>query len=338
LELYLTPIFRDSNAKITYKIISPTTYSCRHSVTISWTKEQQLAYVLDIPAVSCSAQYEQVTYSAITVATVSEQQSESYISTVALFSMFSCSPKEEKIYLRLPTAWRELYKDLLEQQQLRTDAADRLTIKKFRAVIQDQVEQEETDGVVLTSRFKQRNQGNNGTSNVPGSPQKPASEGSDSLRDLWAYKASTPAFQHMLQVRNTLPVLQYRQSILSTIDKHQVTIICGETGCGKSTQIPSFILEHELSKGVPCKIFCTEPRRISAISLAQRVSEELGEGPNALGTARSLVGYAIRLESKTSQQTRLIYATVGVVLRMLESSQRLEKVTHLIIDEVHERR
>lgn len=110
------------------------------------------------------------------------------------------------------------------------------------------------------------------------------------------------------------------------------------TGCGKSTQIPSFLLEHELSQGKPCKIFCTEPRRISAISLAQRVSDELGEGPKDLGTIRSLVGYAIRLESKTTPQTRLIFATVGVVLRMLESSNNLNEVTHLIIDEVHERR
>lgn len=67
------------------------------------------------------------------------------------------------------------------------------------------------------------------------------------------------------------------------------------------------------------------------------MSEELGEGPKDLGSMRSLVGYAIRLESKTSSQTRLIYATVGVVLRMLESSGGLQEVTHLVIDEVHER-
>jgi ATP-dependent RNA helicase DHX29 len=141
----------------------------------------------------------------------------------------------------------------------------------------------------------------------------------------------------MLPGRMNLPVFGYRDSILSTVEKNQVTIICGETGCGKSTQIPSFILEYELSQGRPCKIFCTEPRRISAISLAQRVSEELGENRDDLGTFRSVVGYAIRLESKMSPQTRLVYATVGVVLRMLESSGRLDEVTHLIIDEVHER-
>lgn len=103
---------------------------------------------------------------------------------------------------------------------------------------------------------------------------------------------------------------------------------------GKSTQVPSFILEDQLSKGKPCKIYCTEPRRISAISLAQResregslqlsakltigVSRELGEPPNAVGTLSSLVGYAIRLESNITRNTRLAYVTNGIALRMLE--------------------
>lgn len=101
--------------------------------------------------------------------------------------------------------------------------------------------------------------------------------------------------------------------------------------------MPAFILEHELSRGRPCKIYCTEPRRISAISLAQRVSEEMGDDKGAVGTSRSLVGYAIRLESHTTAQTRLVYATVGIVLRMLESAKGINDVTHLVIDEIHER-
>lgn len=106
---------------------------------------------------------------------------------------------------------------------------------------------------------------------------------------------------------------------------------------GKSTQVPAFILEHQLSQGKPCKIYCTEPRRISAISLARRVSEELGERKNDLGTSRSLIGYAIRLESNTSKETRLVYATTGIVMRMLEGSNDLKDITHIVLDEVHER-
>lgn len=112
----------------------------------------------------------------------------------------------------------------------------------------------------------------------------------------------------------------------------------GLTLCsGKSTQVPAFLLEHELSQGKHCKIYCTEPRRISAISLARRVSEELGENKGDLGTSRSLVGYSIRLEANTSRETRLVYATTGIVMRMLEGSNDLREITHLVLDEVHER-
>lgn len=106
---------------------------------------------------------------------------------------------------------------------------------------------------------------------------------------------------------------------------------------GKSTQVPAFLLENELSQGRHCKIYCTEPRRISAISLAKRVSEELGEKKGDLGTSRSLVGYSIRLEANTSRETRLVFATTGIVMRMLEGSTDLREVTHLVLDEVHER-
>lgn len=109
------------------------------------------------------------------------------------------------------------------------------------------------------------------------------------------------------------------------------------THSGKSTQVPSFILEHELLKGKPCKIYCTEPRRISAISLARRVSEELGERRNDVGTSRSLIGYAIRLESNVSKENRLVFATTGIVMRMLEGSSDLRDITHIVLDEVHER-
>ena len=71
--------------------------------------------------------------------------------------------------------------------------------------------------------------------------------------------------------------------------------------------------------------------------MAQRVSQELGEGKGDVGTLKSLVGYAIRLESQTSRNTRLVYATTGIVLRMLESGDGLRDVSHVVIDEVHER-
>lgn len=105
----------------------------------------------------------------------------------------------------------------------------------------------------------------------------------------------------------------------------------------KLSQVPAFVLEYHLSKNRSCKVYCTEPRRISAISLARRVSEELGEQRMDVGTSKSLIGYAIRLESKITDETRLVYATTGIVMRMLERSDDLGDITHLILDEVHER-
>lgn len=85
--------------------------------------------------------------------------------------------------------------------------------------------------------------------------------------------------------------------------------------------------------GAHCNIVCTEPRRISAISLAQRVSEEMAE--SGLGQRDSLVGYQIRFESKCGPNTRLNYCTTGVLLRKLQSDTTLSNVTHVIVDEVN---
>jgi ATP-dependent RNA helicase DHX29 len=110
---------------------------------------------------------------------------------------------------------------------------------------------------------------------------------------------------------------------------------------GKSTQLPAFILEDHLSRGKYCKIYCTEPRRISAISLAQRVAVELGDPPGSAGTNASVVGYSVRLESNITRTTRLAYVTNGIALRMLEGGSGSEghgaafdEITHIIIDEV----
>lgn len=99
-------------------------------------------------------------------------------------------------------------------------------------------------------------------------------------------------FTAMLRKRKTLPAFNKRKEILDMTEANQVVLITGETGCGKTTQVAQFILDDyiERKKGSVCKIICTQPRRISAISVAERVAEERNE---RLGVS---VGYHIRLE------------------------------------------
>lgn len=108
----------------------------------------------------------------------------------------------------------------------------------------------------------------------------------------------------------------------------------GATGSGKTTQLPQFILEDACMKKKPCKIICTQPRRIAAIASAERVSYERNE---KLG---STVGYQVRLESSVNPSSNCIFVTPGVFLRYLTGSNPTEvfnNITHIIIDEAHER-
>ncbi|KAK6919770.1 Helicase-associated domain [Dillenia turbinata] len=114
--------------------------------------------------------------------------------------------------------------------------------------------------------------------------------------------------------RSKLPIASFRDVITSTVESHQVVLISGETGCGKTTQVPQFLLEHMWNKGVPCKIVCTQPRRLSATSVAERISHERGEiiGNN--------VGYKIRMESRGGRNSSIVFCTNGILLRLLISA------------------
>lgn len=87
-------------------------------------------------------------------------------------------------------------------------------------------------------------------------------------------------------------MVKCRQQILEAVSNSQVVLISGETGCGKTTQVPQYLLDQAWQQGRPCRVLCTQPRRISAVSVADRVACERGE---AVGDT---VGYTIRLDSK----------------------------------------
>lgn len=131
--------------------------------------------------------------------------------------------------------------------------------------------------------------------------------------------------------REALPVWEHREEILRAVHRHQIVIVEGETGCGKTTQVGQYIVDDACKKDCPCSVVCTQPRRISAITVADRVADERGE---RVGDS---VGYSVRLESKAGPNTSLLFCTTGILLRRLESDRELEGATHILVDEVHER-
>ncbi|KAI2667144.1 ATP-dependent RNA helicase DHX30 [Labeo rohita] len=128
-----------------------------------------------------------------------------------------------------------------------------------------------------------------------------------------------------------LPVDSYKGSVLDAVRSSQVVVIAGETGCGKTTRIPRFLLEGQVRRGegANCNILVTQPRRISAVSVAHRVAQEMGPA----------LRHCVRLESRPPERSggALLFLTVGVLLRKLQSNPGLQGISHVVVDEVHER-
>uniref|UniRef100_A0A8C1WXP6 RNA helicase n=1 Tax=Cyprinus carpio TaxID=7962 RepID=A0A8C1WXP6_CYPCA len=136
--------------------------------------------------------------------------------------------------------------------------------------------------------------------------------------------------QSIQEVRRSLPIFPYREDLLAAIRDHQILVIEGETGSGKTTQIPQYLLEDGYTNG-GMKIGCTQPRRVAAMSVSARVAQEMNV---KLGNE---VGYSIRFEDCTSERTILKYMTDGMLLREFLTEPDLASYSVIIIDEAHER-
>lgn len=133
------------------------------------------------------------------------------------------------------------------------------------------------------------------------------------------------------QSRKLLPVYKYRDELLKSIREHQVLIIIGETGSGKTTQLPQFLVEDGYVKDGKA-VACTQPRRVAATSVAARVADEMEK---VLGKE---VGYSIRFDDKTTPgKTILKYMTDGMLLREFLNDPQLSGYSAIMIDEAHER-
>eukprot|EP00871_Galdieria_phlegrea_P000908 jgi/Galph1/1818/GphlegSOOS_G488.1 len=151
-----------------------------------------------------------------------------------------------------------------------------------------------------------------------------------SLFNKYGNKPFSQKYFELLEVRRSLPIYEKKQELLKLVQDSKVVVLVGDTGSGKTTQVPQFLLEAgylEKSK----MIVCTQPRRVAAMSVAQRVADELDV---PLGDT---VGYTIRFEDVTSLKTVLKYATDGMLLREAMSDPKLQRYSCIILDEAHER-
>lgn len=185
----------------------------------------------------------------------------------------------------------------------------------------------------------------------------------------WIRDALKNADPRILESRTALPITSGKEAIVDAVRKHDTVVILGETGSGKTTQIPQFLFEAGFARRAPVQMIgVTQPRRVAATSLARRVAVEMGQPdpallPNLKGKARNaaggLVGYSIRFEDRTTRNTRVKFMTDGMVLREMigdvaavEPSKASEapssssaalrsnlllKYSVLIVDEAHER-
>ncbi|EOQ99253.1 Pre-mRNA-splicing factor ATP-dependent RNA helicase PRP16 [Wallemia ichthyophaga EXF-994] len=157
------------------------------------------------------------------------------------------------------------------------------------------------------------------------SKDKNTSQFADHIKSQSSFSGS----KSISQQRQYLPSFACREELMNTIRENQITIVIGETGSGKTTQLTQFLMED--GYGGDGLIGCTQPRRVAAMSVAKRVSEEVG---CELGDK---VGYAIRFEDCTSPGTQIKYMTDGVLLRESLNEGDLDKYSVIILDEAHER-
>ncbi|XP_039955108.1 ATP-dependent RNA helicase DHX15 homolog [Bactrocera neohumeralis] len=162
------------------------------------------------------------------------------------------------------------------------------------------------------------------TGNVVGATRQPGAI------NPYNMKPYTQRYFNLYKKRITLPVFEYQADFMRLLNEHQCIVLVGETGSGKTTQIPQWCVEFALTKGKK-GVACTQPRRVAAMSVAQRVSEEMDVG---LGEE---VGYSIRFEDCSSAKTVLKYMTDGMLLREAMSDPMLEQYQVILLDEAHER-
>jgi len=149
-------------------------------------------------------------------------------------------------------------------------------------------------------------------------------------KNPWTGQPYSAKYQQLLSKRQQLPVYAFKSELEQKVADNQIVIVEGETGSGKTTQIPQFLLPMLAVPGQKA-VACTQPRRVAAISIAKRVAEEMDVD---IGQQ---VGYTIRFEDFTSSDTILRFMTDGMLLREAMTDPNLNRYSCIVLDEAHER-
>ncbi|KAF7833440.1 DExH-box ATP-dependent RNA helicase DExH6-like [Senna tora] len=149
--------------------------------------------------------------------------------------------------------------------------------------------------------------------------KRPSISSADIRKKFEAYinkKNRDPHLMKINTIRSKLPIAAYEDAIISAVKSNQVVLVCGETGCGKTTQVPQFILDDMWGKGEACKIVCTQPRRISAISVSERIASERGE----------IIGGHIGYKDEIHERDRYSDFMMAIIRDMLPSYPHLRLI------------
>ncbi|TSM12535.1 ATP-dependent RNA helicase DHX29 [Bagarius yarrelli] len=280
-----------------------------------------------------------------TILTEDSMQAQHLGATLALYNLV----KGQSVHQLLPPPYRDVWlewRDGEQQQQEQTRSAINKPRDQFISRLLACVKQQQPPGEFCPTASSLSNCTEDSWEALADMEEeekddmKKDKEEEVALHSLFLQLQSSTLAHRLLLERQRLPVFQHRVRVLEALQRHRVVVIAGETGSGKSTQIPQFILEEVLGKAEgktrQCNVVVTQPRRISAMSLASRVNQELGSEEQP-GSKNSLCGYQIRMENRSSASTRLLYCTTGVLLRKLQQDSLLSSISHIIVDEVHER-